>query len=169
MNLQIGKSLDDIRDMFQHMDFSSRPVEPPVEIETPLIQNSDSIDNFQYAPIIASLLEYMISCGMNVEPLPEVKIKDDADEGNKFFGKTAYYDPQNNEIVLFINRRHPKDVVRSFCHEMIHHIQNLEGRLNNIQTSNTNEDGNLLDLEKEAYLEGNITFRMWEDSVKNKD
>ena len=50
---------------------------------------------------------------------------------------------------------------------MIHHIQNLEGRLGNIQTSNTNEDDALLELEKEAYLVGNITFRNWEDSVKN--
>ena len=59
--------------------------------------------------------------------------------------------------------------MRSFAHEMIHHKQNLEGRLGNISTSNTNEDSDLLDLEKEAYLEGNITFRNWEDSIKNVD
>ena len=45
-------------------------------------------------------------------------------------------------------------------------MQNLEGRLGNIHTSDTNEDDNLLELEKEAYLKGNITFRNWEDSVK---
>ena len=49
---------------------------------------------------------------------------------------------------------------------MIHHIQNLEGRLEDIGTTNTNEDENLLEIEKEAYLKGNITFRNWEDSVK---
>ena len=168
MNLQIGKSLDDIQDMFNRMDFSSRPVEPPTEIETPVIKASDDIKDFDYAPTIASLIEYMIKSEMNIEPLPEIKIKHDLDEGNKFFGRTAYYDPANMEIVLYVHNRHPKDVVRSFCHEMIHHVQNLEGRLNNIQTSNTNEDWNLLNLEKEAYLDGNITFRMWEDSVKNE-
>ena len=26
----------------------------------------------------------------------------------------------------------------------------------------------LLEIEKEAYLEGNITFRNWEDSIKNQ-
>jgi hypothetical protein len=57
--------------------------------------------------------------------------------------------------------------MRSFTHEMIHHKQNLEGRLGNISTTNTNEDEYLLELEKEAYLEGNITFRNWEDSQKN--
>ena len=50
---------------------------------------------------------------------------------------------------------------------MVHHIQNIEGRLGNIQTSNTNKDESLLELEKEAYLVGNITFRNWEDKTKN--
>jgi hypothetical protein len=116
---------------------------------------------------IGSLLEYMIEQGMNILPLPEVKIRKDESEASNFFGKTAYYDPNNKEIVLYVEGRHDKDIVRSFSHEMVHHIQNLEGRLGNIQTSNTNEDDSLLELEKEAYLVGNITFRNWEDSVKN--
>ena len=58
--------------------------------------------------------------------------------------------------------------MRSFAHEMVHHMQNLEGRLGKIQTTNTNESDALLELEKEAYLQGNIIFRNWEDSVKNK-
>ena len=44
---------------------------------------------------------------------------------------------------------------------------NLEGRLGKIETSNTNESDALLELEKEAYLIGNITFRNWEDKTKN--
>jgi hypothetical protein len=50
---------------------------------------------------------------------------------------------------------------------MIHHFQNLENRLNNIQTTNTNEDGDLPELEKEAYEKGNMMLRNWEDSLKN--
>ena len=50
---------------------------------------------------------------------------------------------------------------------MIHRMQDNEGRLTNINTTNTNEDGELEELEKEAYLKGNITFRNWEDSLKN--
>jgi len=45
-------------------------------------------------------------------------------------------------------------------------MQNLNGSLGNVQTSNTNEDEHLQELEKEAYLQGNITFRNWEDSLK---
>jgi hypothetical protein len=51
---------------------------------------------------------------------------------------------------------------------MIHHIQNIEGRLEGLSaTTNTNEDSYLDEIEKEAYLKGNITFRNWEDGIKN--
>lgn len=122
---------------------------------------------FDYTPYMASILEYMIDEGMNIVPLPEVKIKRDISESSNFFGRTAYYDPVQKEVVLYVEGRHPKDVMRSFAHEMIHHKQNLEGTLGNIGTTNTNEDDTLLEIEKEAYLEGNITFRNWEDSLKN--
>ena len=122
---------------------------------------------FDYTPYMASILEYMIDEGMNISPLPEVKIKKDIKESSDFFGKTAYYDPNIKEVVLYTQGRHPKDVMRSFTHEMVHHIQNLEGRLGKIKTSNTNESDSLLELEKEAYLVGNITFRNWEDKTKN--
>ena len=116
---------------------------------------------------IGSLLEYMLDKKMNITPLPEIKIRHDEDNSENFFGKTAYYDPNKKEIVLFVDGRHNKDIVRSFSHEMVHHIQNLEGRLNNIQTSDTTSDNNLLKIEAEAYMQGNITFRNWEDSIKN--
>jgi hypothetical protein len=46
-------------------------------------------------------------------------------------------------------------------------MQNLQGTLHNIQTQDTTADGKLLELEKEAYLLGNITFRNWEDNLKH--
>lgn len=125
------------------------------------------VEKFNYAPYMASLMEYMIDQGMNITPIPSVKTVEDETEAGSLFGKTAYYDPNKKEIVLYILGRNPKDVLRSFSHEMIHHIQNIEGRLGNIQTTNTNEDDHLMEIEKEAYLKGNITFRNWEDSLKN--
>ena len=127
----------------------------------------EGINTNKLTEYIGSILEYMIDEGMNIQPLPEVKIKRDAENAANFFGKTAYYDPNKKEVVLYVEGRHIKDIARSFVHEMVHHIQNLEGRLGNIQTSNTNEDDALLELEKEAYLTGNITFRNWEDKIKN--
>ena len=118
---------------------------------------------------IKSLTEYMIDQGMNIEPLPKlIMIDNDSENANDILGKTAYYNPSDCSITLYTLNRHPKDVMRSYTHEMIHRIQDNENRLNNINTTNTNEGGELLDLEREAYEKGNITFRNWEDLIKNQ-
>jgi hypothetical protein len=111
----------------------------------------------------------MLDKGMNIVPLPKVVFKHgDAENAKQFLGKTAYYNPETMEIVLYTEGRHPKDIVRSFSHEMIHHIQNLEDRLGNIAATNTQEDDHLNDLEAEANLNGTMTFRNWTDSLQEK-
>lgn len=121
---------------------------------------------FSYPPMIKSLTEYMLDKGMNIRPLPKVKfVNDDAENAQNFFGKTAYYNPTENVIVLYTMGRHPKDVMRSYAHEMIHHMQNCDGRLQNITTQNTNEEGDLPEIEREAYEKGNMTFRNWTDTL----
>jgi hypothetical protein len=121
---------------------------------------------FSYPPMIKSLTEYMLDKGMNIRPLPKVKfVDDDAENAQNFFGKTAYYDPNNRVIILYTMNRHPKDVMRSYAHEMIHHEQNCNGKLQNITTQNTNEEGNLPEIEREAYEKGNMTFRNWTDTL----
>ena len=115
-----------------------------------------------------SLSKYMIDNGMNIKPLPKIKIiSNDEENASNLLGKTAYYNPNDKSITLYTKDRHPKDICRSFTHEMVHHEQNLEGRLNNINTTNTNEDGALPEIEKEAYEKGNMMLRNWEDSIKN--
>ena len=123
----------------------------------------------QLKDYITSLTDYMLDIGMNITPLPEVIVKKDAINASNFFGKTAYYSPSEKKIVLYITGRHNKDIVRSYSHEMVHHMQNLQGVLTNIDTTDTTSDNKLLDIEKEAYTLGNITFRNWEDSIKNLD
>jgi hypothetical protein len=121
---------------------------------------------FNYPPIIKSLTEFMLEKGMNIRPLPKVKfISDDIENANNFFGKTAYYDPNQRLIVLYTLNRHPKDVGRSFTHEMVHHMQNCENRLNNISTTNIKEDDYLYELEKEANTIGTMIFREWTDTL----
>ena len=121
---------------------------------------------FSYPPMIKSLTEYMLDKGMNIRPLPKVKfVDDDAENAQNFFGKTAYYNPNERVIVLYTMNRHPKDVMRSYAHEMIHHMQNCDGRLEGITTQNTNEEGDLPEIEREAYEKGNMTFRNWTDTL----
>jgi len=123
-------------------------------------------NKFSYPPIIKSLTEYMLEKGMNIRPLPKVIFNNnDVKNAQNFFGKTAYYDPHKREMVLYTYGRHPKDVVRSFTHEMVHHEQNCNGKLNNITTQNTNEDDDLPEIEREAYEKGNMLFREWTDLI----
>ncbi len=131
-----------------------------------ITENATYSQNIDYMQMISDLTNHMIAQGRNIEPLPELVIKDGETENAKdFFGKTAYYDPNTQTIVLYTEGRHPKDIVRSFAHEMVHHTQNLEGRLGNIQTTDTTEDEDLDAIEREAYLNGNMIFRNWTDSI----
>jgi len=115
----------------------------------------------------AQLTNYMRDKGYNIDPVPAVEfVNGDTENAKDFFGKTAYYDPNEQKIVLYTEGRHPKDIVRSFAHEMIHHIQNVEGRLGPITTQNTQEDDHLNDIEAEANLKGTMTFRNWTDSLQ---
>lgn len=121
---------------------------------------------YSYPPLIKSLTEFMLNKGINIRPLPKVKfIDNDADNAKDFLGKTAHYDPTNKVIVLYTMGRHPKDIMRSFSHEMIHHMQNCEDRLNNITTTNITEDDYLYELEKEANTMGTMLFREWTDTL----
>jgi len=115
---------------------------------------------------IAKLTKHMIDKGMNIQPLPKLIFKNgDSENAKEFLGKTAYYDPNSMSIVLYTEGRHPKDIVRSFSHEMVHHTQNLENRLGNITSTNTQEDDELDKIEQEANLTGTMTFRNWTDSL----
>ncbi len=131
-----------------------------------LNENASYSSDINYKNKIIELTNYMRDKGYNIDPLPTVEfINGDSENARDFFGKTAYYDPNSQTIVLYTEGRHPKDIVRSFSHEMIHHIQNLEGRLGDIITTNTQEDDHLNDIEAEANLKGTMTFRNWTDSL----
>jgi hypothetical protein len=130
--------------------------------------NKNSLENnSDFIEKLVSLTDYMMN-HINIEPLPDVNfVEDDIKNADDFFGKTAYYNPNDKSITLYTLKRHPKDVLRSFAHEMVHHKQNLEGKLNDIQGQNINEDDYLKELEAEAYKDGNgLLFRGWENSIK---
>ncbi len=144
------------------------------DIVSPVLnENATYSKDIDYKQMIQDLTDYMIEKGRNIEPLPKVEFVDgDSENAKDFFGKTAYYDPNTQTIVLYTEGRHPKDIVRSFSHEMVHHTQFLEDRLGDVQTTDTTEDVNLDKIEQEANLVGTMTFRNWTDSInekKNKD
>ena len=137
---------------------------------TPLNENTTYSNHIDYRQEIKDLTKHMIKKGMNILPLPKVVFKHgDQENAKKFLGKTAYYVPDSMTIVLYTEGRHPKDVVRSFSHEMVHHVQNLEDRLEGINTTNTLEDDHLNNIEREAYSDGNMMFRNWTDGKDGEE
>lgn len=97
-----------------------------------------------------------------------VVMRHDAENAAQPLGKTAYYDPQEKLIVLYVTNRHPKDVLRSFSHELVHHAQNCSGQLDNLSTHGHYAEGGLgREIERDAYERGNMNLRDWEDGRKH--
>lgn len=104
----------------------------------------------------------------------EPKIFFHSDDGNakNILGKTGFYDPQTEEVHVFITNRHPKDILRSLAHEMLHHIQGCEGMTTQDKLHGTSDpnylihDDYLKGLEADAFERGNICFREWEAYTK---
>lgn len=111
--------------------------------------------------------KFMKENGLNVYPFPKVKL--DWSEQDGLFIKTGYYTPEEKSVTLFCKDRHPKDILRSFAHEMIHHAQNLDGKdLSFTSNDNVKDNKKLEKLEAEAYLKGNIFFRKWTEYANSK-
>ncbi len=133
---------------------------------------NEQIDSgkYNFTPYIGSLTKYMIDNGLKLDPYPKIQmVHDDIDNGMDLFGKTAYFLPSENIVVLFTYGRHPKDILRSYAHELVHVHQNNEGRLENYGTTNVNQDDHLEQIEREAYETGNIMFRSWTDSLNKNE
>lgn len=95
----------------------------------------------------------------------------DKDNFKNDLGKTGEYLPQDFEIRVYCDGRHIKDIMRSISHELVHHHQNCLNKFSNTLETNlgyAQKDNDLRNLEKEAYLKGNIIFRDWEDKRKKE-
>lgn len=98
-----------------------------------------------------------------------VLFKDDAENASNPLGKTAYYDPESMSITLYTTNRHPKDIMRSLSHELVHHTQNCNGEFEHVGEMGegyAQNDKHLREMERQAYEQGNLCFRDWEDSIK---
>jgi hypothetical protein len=106
---------------------------------------------------------------MGFQKLPRIFLRDDPQNAQNPLGKTAYYDPEQMSVTLYINGRHPKDVMRSLSHELVHHTQNCNGQFDNtgeMGEGYAQNDKHLREMERQAYEQGNLVFRDWEDSIK---
>ena len=58
---------------------------------------------------------------------PKIFFEQDDINAEKALGKTAHYSPVDETITVYVTDRHPKDILRSFSHELVHHAQNCRG------------------------------------------
>ena len=106
---------------------------------------------------------------MGFDMPPRLFLRQDAENAANPLGKTAYYDPQARSVTLYTINRHPKDIMRSLSHELVHHTQNCRGEFNNeteMGEGYAQNNVHLRGMEQQAYEMGNMCFRDWEDSVK---
>ena len=124
-------------------------------------------------PELISLLKSFLPFAqerMGFHKPPVINFNSNQENAQNPLGKTAYYDPTNHNIVVYVDGRHVKDILRSISHELVHHSQNLRGDFGGreIKTEEgyAQKDDFLREMEREAYEKGNLCFRDWEDQKK---
>ena len=114
---------------------------------------------------IESYLDFLEREGYEINPRPAIELNNE--KQGMVMIKTGYYDPDQQKVVIFTDGRHPKDILRSFAHEMVHHMQNLHNKnMDWGRGGDLKDDKVLWALEGEAYHVGNILFRMWTEELK---
>lgn len=106
---------------------------------------------------------------MGFDRPPKLFLKQDKENAANPMGKTGYYDPASEAITLFVTGRHPKDIMRSLSHELMHHTQNCNGEFDKVNSMGeqgyAQNDPHMRTMEIQAY-QASIVFRDWEDSCK---
>jgi hypothetical protein len=137
-----------------------------------IVKNRSGHNMGHMGPYLKSFLPYAQK-RMGFNRPPTIFFDSDPQNAENVLGKTGYYNPETEEIVIFVDKRHPKDILRSLSHELIHHSQNCRGDLNPEIAGETTPgyaqtNTHMRDMESEAYKYGNgLYFRDWEDSLKN--
>lgn len=132
------------------------------------INNESDLDLEQYQYLLDSLLPY-ISKHLDFDKPVTINFISDKKNAEKDLAKTGYYHPEEDSVYVFTDKRHIKDVLRSMCHELVHHMQNCRGDFEEHHADGQGyalKDKFLWNMELEAYLEGNKIFRRWEDLYK---
>ena len=121
---------------------------------------------------IKQINDYLRSQDFQIDPLPEVKIISESEQKNDVSDiliSTGGYEPNTKTVILYIDNRHIKDILRSYCHEMVHHNQNLDNEdylkrvYKNVDLKDSPE---LEEIESEAFLKGNLLFRKFTEQFK---
>ena len=147
---------------------SSALLQGKVETSIDEIKNNSNRDISDITEMLESFLPFAKD-RLQYDRDPEIAFESDPENAKNTLGKTAQYEPASGTITVFVDSRHPKDILRSFSHELVHHTQNCDGQFDNMGAMGegyAQTDDHLRKMEEDAYLRGNMTFRDWEDNYK---
>jgi len=102
---------------------------------------------------------------------PKLFLKQDEENASNPLGKTAFYDPAEKSITLYVTGRHPKDVLRSLGHELVHHKQNCDGKFEDsgdMGAGYAQKNPHLRQMEIEANSVGSMCLRDFEDGLREQ-
>ena len=103
---------------------------------------------------------------------PRLFLRSDAENAQNPLGKTAFYDPEAKSVTLYITGRHPKDILRSLGHELVHHKQNCDGQFDNAGEAvegYAQTNPHLRQMEMDANRDGSMCLRDFEDKLKKEN
>lgn len=125
------------------------------------------IKNLAEKTLNKDLLEEFLGFANNkleIDQPYSVYFVDDKSNAADPLGKTAMYNPSSNSVYVYATNRHPKDILRSIAHELMHHKQNCDGRLDKTYGEGSTSERQLeLEANEAGYL-----VREFEDGRKSK-
>ena len=134
------------------------------------IYSESNLNMNSMKPLISSFMPFAKK-KMGYDRPVSINFLSDPKNGALPLGKTAYYDPNNFSVALYTDQRHPKDIMRSLSHELVHHTQNCRGDFDKkpeMGEGYFQNDAFMREKEREAYEKGNMVFRDWEETHKKQ-
>jgi hypothetical protein len=102
---------------------------------------------------------------------PKLFLKQDEKNASNPLGRTAFYNPEEKSVTLYVTGRHPKDILRSLGHELVHHKQNCDGKFENageMGEGYAQKNPHLRQMEIEANSVGSMCLRDFEDGLREQ-
>jgi len=125
--------------------------------------------SWKFQDYVDDINRFFVSQGLQVEPFPEVRILRGGNDRFDALAPTGSYDGSRMVVELYVGQRHLKDILRSYCHELVHHNQRLampEKFLALDKSGSLDENADLEKWEADAFRRGNLLFRRWTETKK---
>ena len=132
--------------------------------------NNSNLDMDKFRPLLSSFLPF-VRQKMGFDRPVSIYFVSDPENAENPLGRTAHYDPGNDSVSIYTDQRHPKDILRSLSHELVHHAQNCRGefdRTGDLGEDYFQNDPYMQEIEIKAYKDGNRYFRMWEERYRKQ-